>query len=241
MAHRPIPRLLALGVSVALVLMAAACGGGSDSDDESLLDDPSEILAASAQAMGEIETVRFEIDHDGDPVHIDPGDSLEFDEAIGQFQAPRSAQAVLTVIVGGSLRTELGAIAIDDEAWLQTPLTDYAPLPPEYGIDPALFFDPKGGWRPLLAELGDAELVAVENRNGERSYHIRGTASAERIEIVTARLVDEPVEFDVWIGTDTALVVEAAFSADVSSGVADWVITLSEYGDEVSIEPPDVG
>jgi hypothetical protein len=226
------------GALAVIALLAVGCGGGGIDSVADPNADPDVVLAAAAEAMGEIETVRFQLDHDGDPVHIDPADALEFEKAVGQFQAPRSAQAVLTVLVAGAIRTELGAIAINDDAWLQTALTGYGPLPPEYGIDPASLFDPKGGWRPLLAGLTDTGLVGVETRDGAENYHLSGRASAERIAAVTAAMVDDAVEFDVWIDAATSLVTRAEFTNDVASGTASWVIGLSEYGAEVTIKPP---
>ena len=154
---------------------------------------------------------------------------------------PRSAQAVLEVEVNGSLTTELGAIALDDEVWLSNPITgDFETLPAGYDIDPSLFFDPENGWRPLMANLTDVEYLGTESRDGNDRYHIRGTAPAEQVETITARLVrDQEVVIDFWIQPVTGLVYAAEFSTPFSGGEVDWTLELSEYGDDFDISPPD--
>jgi hypothetical protein len=64
------------------------------------------------------------------------------------------------VTVDDNLATRIGAVAIDDEVWISNPVTgDFETLPTGYDIDPSRFFDPEGGWRPLLAALTDVEIV----------------------------------------------------------------------------------
>lgn len=225
-----------------LVALLSACSGGEDLGGDKLEPDPAVILPVSARAMGEVTSVRFELVHDGADVHIDPLDALAVDEVIGRFAAPASADAVITVRVNGTLATQLGAVAIDDTAWLSNPVTGtFEPLPESYGIEPSLFFDPKGGWQPMLETLADAVMVGEESRDGTR-YHIRARATADAIEKVTAGLVDgQEVDIDLWLHPVSGLVTAAEFSVDVEGGVADWTLNLSRYGDDVTIEPPEVG
>lgn len=226
--------------TMALVLLSA-CGSSAASEPSgpTIPPDPQAIVEASAIAMGQVTSVRFELDREGAPVYIDSFESISINSAVGQFSVPRSAQAVLEVEVNGSLTTELGAIALDDEVWLSNPVTgEFETLPPGYDIDPSLFFDPENGWRPLMANLSDVELVGLEDRGGDR-YHIRGTAPAEQVEIITARLVrDQPVEIDFWLHPVTGLVRSAEFTTPFSGGDVDWSLELSEYGEDFDIEPP---
>lgn len=236
------PRLVLTAVLGLVVAVAAACSGAGAEEPSgpTIPPDPEAIVAASADAMGEVTSVEFRLTRDGAPVFIDSFDSIALNTAVGQFRVPRSAQAVLEVEVNGSLTTELGAIALDDEIWLSNPVTgEFETLPPGYDLDPSLFFDPEDGWRPLMAELTDVELVGTTDRGGTR-YHVRGTAPAERVEIITARLVrDQDVEIDFWIQPVTGLVHAAEFSTPVGDGTVDWTLELDRYGDDFDIEPPD--
>ena len=81
--------------------------------------------------MGATTSVAFRLERSGAPVYIDEFEAISLNRADGQFEVPRSAQAVLEVEVDGSLTTELAAIALDDDIWLSNPVTgDFEPLPP---------------------------------------------------------------------------------------------------------------
>lgn len=233
--------MLAVGAS-----LVAACGGGDGEAEPTgplLPPQVDVILDASATAMGDTTSVRFELRRSGTPVFIDQFESIALNSAVGEFTVPRSAQAVLEVQVDGTLTTELGAIALDDEVWLSNPITgNFETLPPGYDIDPSLFFDPKNGWQPLMETLVDVELVGgdIEERDGNDRYHITGTAPAERVEVITARLVrNQDVEIEFWIQPVTGEVRSAEFTTDLPGGEVVWSLELSQYGDEFDISPPE--
>jgi hypothetical protein len=227
-------RILVVAVLVVSTVLAAACSG-DDGADSSTGDEltAAGLLERAAVAMGEVDSVKFSLAHDGAPVFIGPGDLFGFDRALGQFSAPDSAQAVITVLVS-RLRAEIGAKAIGDEAWIQLPNDSWQELPASWGFEPAQLFDPKGGWQPLIAELTDPEIVGED----DDGVHIRATSSAERISVVTAGLVDDGVDLDLWIDPDTAEVGRMEFDVEVTGGTAGWVITLDEYGEPVDVTRP---
>ncbi len=240
-AHRPRTALVAVATAV---LSLAACGGGGEAEPTgpTIPADPAAIVEASAAAMGDVTSVRFEVTPTGAPIYIDSFGSIALSSILGRFSVPRSAEALLGVQVDGSLNTELGAIALDDEVWLSNPVTgNYEPLPAGYDIDPSRFFDPENGWRPLLANLQDVELVGVERRGGER-YHVRGTAPAEQVTIITAGLVrDQDVVIDFWIQPVTGLVHAAEFTTSLDGDTVDWVLELGDFGERFDISPPPDG
>jgi hypothetical protein len=227
---------------LAFVLLAlVACGDDAEPEGEPMPADADVIIAASAEAMGEVTSVRFELARSGAPVYIDTFESLALEKIVGRFSAPSSADAALTVTVDGDLTTQLGAVAIEGTVWLSNPVTgEFETLPPGYDIDPTTFFDPEDGWRPLMTELEDVELVGEEDRDGGPRYHIRGVAPAERMEIITAGLVeDQDVPIDFWVRRDTGLVTAAEFSTEFDGATTDWVLELSDYGEEFDIEAPE--
>lgn len=227
----------------ALCLALVACGGDDGQPaGPTIPPDAEAIVEQSAAAMGEVTSVRFALETDGEPVYIDGADAIELQSLEGRFEEPGSADALVQVRVAGALSTELAAVAIDDEVWLSNPVTgDLEPLPPGVELDPSDLFDPQGGWQPLLAELQGVELVGIEDRDGER-YHVRGIAPATQVEVVTAGLVegiDLPV--DLWIDPATAHVTVLEFMADLGDGPTQWVLELSDYGEDFDITPPPDG
>ena len=142
----------------------------------------------------------------------------------------------MTVTIDGNLVTELGAVALGSDIWLSNPITgDFEPLPPSYDIDPSRFFDPTGGWQPLLDGLAGRELL----EDGDH-YVVRGVAPEAELRRVTAGLVRaDDVVVDLWLDPYTALVQRVEFSVtDPRYGTSDWRIELSEYGEPFVIEAP---
>ncbi len=233
-------RLLLLCALSILLFAAASCGGGEDLGGEKLEQNAMSLQAASAEAMGAVTSVRFELERTGAPVFIDQIESISLDNLEGRFQSPGSADAILQVTVNGSLGTKLGAVAIGDEVWLSNPVTgEFETLPPGFDLDPSLFFDPKDGWQPLIEGLTDVEFVAEEDREGTR-YHLTGTALSENMESITAGLVrGQDVDLDLWLHPVTADVRVIEFSTEFDGATSDWVLELREYGEEFVIEPPE--
>lgn len=222
---------------------AVADGNGNDDADDGAVADPSagaaEVVASSAEAMGGVTSVEFRLNRDGAPIYIDEFERIALDSLRGQFTVPTQAQAELSVTVNGNLATRLGAVAIDDEVWISNPVTgDFETLPAGYDIDPSRFFDPEGGWQPLLASLQQPTIVGIDERGGER-YHVRGTAPADQIRNITVGLVrDQDVEVDLWIHPSTFLVTAAEFATTIDGDDTTWALELGRYGDEFVIDPP---
>lgn len=237
-SHRPIRLLLA---TLAAVLVLAACSGGEDLGGPLLELDADALQATSAEVMGEVQSVRFGVERTGAPVFVDGAQSIALDNIDGRFSVPGSADAILSVTVAGSLRTELGAVAIDDEVWLSNPTTGrFETLPPGFDIDPSLFFDPVDGWRPLIAGLSDVAVVGEETRNDATRYHLTGVAPAEAMASITAGLVSgQDVELDLWLNPVTAEVTSIEFQTEFDGEVSDWVLDLTEYGETFDISPPE--
>ncbi len=228
------------GTLLALLLVATACGGNTPVS--TLPPEPGPVLDTAASAMGSIESVRFRIERSGAPVYIDPLKTLNFSIAEGQFAAPSSASALVTLAVG-TINAQIGAIAIDGTTWLSNPITGAWEAAPEgYDFDPSTLFDPELGWRPLLANgLTEVEWIGDETRNDEPRYHIRAQADEDRVALILAGLISrQPVAIDLWIDPETGYVREAELSTVHEGLTSDWYIGFTEFGEPVEIAPPDI-
>ena len=217
--------------------------GPVDLDDGAVADPDAvavDVVAAAAVAMGGVTSVEFRLARSGAPIFIDEFESLALDSLVGRFSVPSRAQAQLTVTVDGSLSTEIAAVAVDSEVWISNPVTgDFETLPSGFDIDPSRFFDPQGGWQPLLANLLDVELVGVDDLGGDR-YHLTGTAPAAEVRNITVGLVrDQDVPVDLWIHPGTSLVTRLEFTTTIDDAASQWVLDLGRYGETFTIRPPD--
>lgn len=230
---------------VSLLAATAACSTDPESDSAtetstSLPPDEVAVLEKAAQVMGEVETVEFAIERSGAPVHIDPLDLLTFNRAEGRFAAPTSADALVTVEVGG-FNTKIGAIAFEGKTWLSDPISgDFSLAPGGYAFDPATLFDPTIGWRPMLASgLTDIEWLGLETTAEGDRYRLRGVADPERLEVITAGLVkDQTVVLDIHLDTSTAAVREVEFSTVYDGETSTWTLTFHGYGEPIDVAPP---
>ncbi len=221
--------------SLLVVIVVTAGCGDSSGGGSTLPADPGEILAEATEAMSAVETLAFELTRSGAPITVA---NLQFDAAEGQYAAPDSAQAVLKVKAAG-ISVEVATIAIGERVWITNPLSQqWEEFPAGTGFNPAIIFDPEIGWQPLLgADLSDVELADERASGGE--YVITGTVAPGRVEVLTARLVrDQPVEVELLIDPETARVTRVAFDTEGEDGVSEWLLELSEFGEQVSIEPP---
>lgn len=244
MSATPVAEVRVRHIVIAVLVAAAlvsGCGGGAEASGPTLAPDVATILAESAATMGSVDTVRFEIERGGAPVYIDPLDALEFVRAEGRFQGPSSADALVVVAVG-DLRAQVGAVAIDGDTWITNPITgDWEPTPEGYAFDPATLFDPQLGWRPLLAsELTDPELLGLDEIDGEQLYHLRGLASEARISVITAGLVSQDVQLDLWVDPVDGAVRRAEFPTTYRGEESSWSLLFFDYGEPLEITIPDL-
>jgi len=229
---------IVIGLMAASILAGCSGSAGSEtSDAEPLPQDGEAIAAAAAEAIGEVTSVGFELTRSGAPVAIDPFGVLLLESVVGRAVLPNRADAVVTVNVGGSLITELGAVAIDDEVWMSNPITgEMEPLPEGINIDPREFFNPTQAWKPLLEEL--TAPVFIESQDD--LYHIQGTASSPNLSAITAGLIqDQDLTLDLWIDPTDALIRRVEFESTLGGETSQWVLTLSDFGATFDIARPD--
>jgi lipoprotein LprG len=219
------------------VFFVVSCGGDSESTTTLAPAEASTVLAEAGSVLQNIETVRFEILVDGEPVYVDGAELLAASAAEGQYEAPESFQAIVDVKTFG-LSVELGAVSIGQDQWVTNPVTgDWEQLPPGYGFDPLTLFDPEVGLgATLTAGLADATFVGEST--GVDEYTIAGVVAGDRVAALTAGLVEEPeVTIVLTIDADSHEVKEATF--DTGGGASHWTVRFSEFNEPVSIESPE--
>lgn len=195
------------------------------------------LLGDTAAAMGRVTSVEFELARTEAPIYIDQFQSIALDHLIGQFEVPANAQAAIEVTIDNNTRTRIGAIAYEQEVWVSNPVTgQFETLPPGYDIDPSRFFDPQGGWQPLIEHLSD---TAIVTRDGDAVYHVTGTARASDVSNITVGLIrDQDVAVEMRIDPGTSLVTHIEFVTVFGTAQSRWSLDLRDYGADFTIDPP---
>jgi hypothetical protein len=226
-------------MAAGLVLFTASCGG---SGGVPRVPEPPAVgllVQESADAMAALETARFEMGRSGAAVLVS---GIVFDSALGVYEAPDAAKAVLAG-QAGDLTVELGTISMGRRTWLTNPLTGaWEELEPGTGFNPAVIFDPEVGWRAILLSLLEPSYEGAATLDGQGVWLVSGTIPPERIATLTVGLVaPQSVEVDLFVDPATRLLLRVEFATEGDDGISDWVITLSEFDEPVTIEPPASG
>lgn len=224
-------------LAVAVLLVATACSGDEAATTTTTLPDVGRLLADTAVTMETVDTLRYDMQLTGAPITLL---GVELRSARGQYAAPESTKAVLEAAIGG-LVIELGTIAIGGTSWVTNPLSgEWEEYTGSRAFNPSIMFDPELGWRPLLTT--DLKDPLLEQPVAADRFVVTGTTADERVEILTAGLVDaQPVDLQIEIDRATGVVTRMAFDTIGDAGATTWTLTLTEFGEEVSVSPPDLG
>ena len=237
-----------VGFTLGLLLLAGCTSSEDGNGDETAAEQPTTtvltadvVLGRASEAMTNIDTASFRIDHEGPDVFIDDDDTIGFEGATGRYSAPSSADALVEVTALG-LSTEIGAVAIDSQIWITNPLTGRWEEGPEaLTFNPAQVFDDTSGLSSLLADgFSDTELVSIDP-DADGRYQVSGSVDPQRVSDLTDGLIDDVSNATVWVDADTYRVAEVSFDVELEGVASSWRLYLDEYGSDVTITQPELG
>jgi lipoprotein LprG len=227
-----------LFVLLVLGLVLTACGTPTPQIP------PAEIITRAGAAMLQAPTFHFKIDIAGKPVVLNQTTQLMLRSAEGDFARPDKMGVHLKVLVAIAA-AELDMIALGNEQYLTNVLTkQWEVLPPEFGFNPAIMFDPQMGLEQTLkGGLDSVRWIGTETVDGKSLWHLQGSISGERLQGMSGGLIGKgPVDVDLWIEPDTFLPRKAVIvdkDSDPEKPTT-WTMTFSSYGKDVNITAPKV-
>ena len=205
---------------------------------------PAEVITRAGEAMLQAPSFHFKIDISGRPVVLNQVTQLSLRSAEGDFARPDKMGVHLKVLLAVAA-AELDMIALGDEQYLTNVLTkQWEVLPPEFGFNPAIMFDPQVGLEQLLKSgLDNPHWIGVENIDGQNVFHLQGSISGERLQGMSGGLIGAgPVDVDLCLEPETYLPRKAVIvdrGSDLEKPTT-WTMAFSSYGKEVSITTPKV-
>ncbi len=189
----------------------------------------SELLAAAADEMAVVQTVRVQVEADAEvadlPVHAVDGQVTRAGDAAGTVQVEQFDQLMELefVVVGDEFHYRLVG------GWQQLPRAEAADL-----YDPSAILDPDRGVAHLLRTASDAELDGTEAVAGVDTYRVTARfdpdAAAALLPGATGELTGT-----LWIGADPALLHRAEFTSP-ELGAA--TVRLSDFNAPADISAP---
>ncbi|MCB8945337.1 MAG: LppX_LprAFG lipoprotein [Ardenticatenaceae bacterium] len=223
-----------------LVMSLAAC----DTEEVPTVS-PEEIVQKTADSLNQLPGFHFIIERTGAPAFVDPDGLIAFRRAEGDYTAPDKARAIVRVIAPG-LVTEVNVISIGAVQWQTNIVTGaWEELPPNWGFNPAVLFDPAVGLPAILQnDLSELQLVGTEPLEGvtnDAVYRLTAVVAGDSIYQMSGTLIGpEAVTAEFWVDPATfhplrILVTEPVPGSDEPSL---WQVDFSQMGEVVAIEPP---
>jgi len=228
-------------VLLAIVLVIAGCGGDNDTGlDEDVSVD--EILSNASSRLADTESVRFRMDIEG-ATYIDDSRTLRLLNARGTMARPDRVDVEFQIEVAGAPKVSIRMITIGEDAWTTDIVTGrWVEAQEEFGYNPSVLYDNQDGLGPVMGKLSNPELVGVEDLDGVETYHIRGTATQEVIEPLTAGTMSgNEITVDVWIDGENWNLMRVTVAEPTDEGIDDpatWTLTLGDHDEQVTIERP---
>ena len=229
-------------VTVLTALILVGCGHSPQPDPTAVPPptptpiDVAGLLARSGEATGALETFRFQLEHNdrgGTPLT----ESLTVTEADGTVVSP---DAVSVEFAGtlGSFAVRSSLITLGDDSYMTNPLTNaWEQVARE--VSPLGFFDPQRGIGSMMTEVNSPVLA----EKSDESYVIEGSLPVEALQplLGSSLMEGNTVDVRLTIDTDNLFLQRAILDGRLTVSEPDGVvrtITLSEFNEQVTIEPP---
>ena len=193
------------------------------------------LLSRSGEATSALKTFRFQLEHSsggGTPLT----DSLTVTEADGTVVSPDGLSIEFAGTVG-SFAVRSSLITLGDDSYMTNPLTGaWEQVARE--VSPLGFFDPQRGIGSMMTDVQSPVLIS----KSDAEFEIEGALPVEALKPLLGGLTQgTTVNVRLTIDADTLYLQQAILEGRVTATEPDGVvrtITLSEFNEQVTIEPP---
>ncbi|HET7378274.1 MAG TPA: LppX_LprAFG lipoprotein [Anaerolineae bacterium] len=206
---------------------------------------PNDIVMRSGQAMLQVPSMHFKVEISGAPVVINQATLTSLRSVEGDFARPDRMGVHLKVIVAVAA-AEMDMIALGNDQFITNVFTQkWEVLPPQFGFNPAIMFDPKDGLEQTLKSgLDNAQLIGVDTIDGAAAYHVKGSLDGSRVQVMSGGLLGRgQIDVELWADGTTFQTLKAILT-DRDSDPKDpsvWTLTFGSFGKPVNITAPTLG
>ncbi len=198
--------------------------------------DPEKLLTKAVDEMTHLQSVRFVLLRDGDPVLLDTALGARFTRASGEYRAPAEVHAVVNATVGSAVLT-IEVLWLPAGVFATNPLTGvYARVSGPITLDAPALFAPEGLPETLKSGLRAPSFVGSEILDGRDAYHLRAETDGARLKPLTGGvLVEGTHTLDLWIDRSSSHLLRLRDRDPSGSG---WRLDLTAQNTPVDIPPP---
>ncbi len=228
--------------TVLIAVMLVGCGHSPQPDPTAVPAptptpiDVAALLARSGEATSALNTFRFQLEHNregGTPLT----ETLTVTEADGRVVNPDAVSIEFAGTVG-NFAVRSGLITLGDDSYMTNPLTGvWEQVARE--VSPLGFFDPQLGIGSMMTEVRSPVLA----EKSDTEFVIEGALPVEALEPLLGGSLMEgnTVNVRLTIDSDSLFLQRAILDGRLTAIEPDGVvrtITLSEFNEQVTIEPP---
>jgi len=230
---------------IGAVAILTGCGvedSTSIAPSESL--DAVTLLTQASDSLAETETLRFNLEIDGD-TFVDEAGTIRLLAARGDLARPDRVDVEFQVELLGAQTVSIRMITIDDEAWTTNLLSGaWEPSPAEFGYNPTVLFDDQGGLGPVAGRLNSPQVLDAETIGGRETWPVQGTVDNDTISSLTSGTADgEVITVTLWVDQESSNVLQLQLTEPDDTdkeNPATWTMRLTGHNQDVTIERPDL-
>lgn len=205
-------------------------------------EDVASVLENASLRLAEIQSLHFTLDIEGETL-IDDSGAIGLLSAEGDLQRPDKVEVEFRVSILGAGSVSIRMITVGEESWTTDLITgNWGVAPPEFGYNPSILYDNQDGLGPVMGKLNSATLTGTEKLDDREVWLVTGEVASSTIAALTAdTMVGDPVAIELWIDTDTYDLLQVRVKepeSEEKENPAIWTMKLSDFDDEVTIEPP---
>jgi lipoprotein LprG len=229
-------RSLAVGLGALALVGLAACTSGGQATPSGALPDGAGLLRESAQAMSELQSVRFDLTVDGTV----PGVAIR--SAEGELTRDGDVKGTAQLSQGDAT-SEIEFVIVDDSLYLKGPTGGFQRLPASFAssvYDPSKILDSAEGVPAMIAGATNAKTEAIEDVDGTQAYRIAVTVPKDRLTVLLPG-VSSDLDGQLWVASDDPKrLLKAIMNVPAEGGgsPASVTLTLSGFDEPVDITPP---
>lgn len=219
--------------------LLAACGDGKSTPEQSArlpAMSVGDILSRAKLEINQTNSLRLELEHNKKGFTYIAMD-IQMEKLVADLQRPDRMRGFISGTYGRAYLKNMGLIIVGDISYLRVIGDNWFAL--KTTVKPIGFLDTIGA---IAGEITGPQRLPDEEKDGVLSYHLRGQVNAEHLRaFVGSDVTRETVDIDLWVGGQDFLVREVAVRGKLTSredpGIT-RIIKLSNFGQQVNIEPP---
>ncbi len=224
-------------LSIMLSGLLTACGGGKSTPERTALPvmSTADILARANQEVNQANSLHLELDHSKGFTYI--AMDIQMEKLVADLQRPDRMKGFISGTYGRAYIKNMGLIIVGDISYLRVIGDRWFAFEPT--VKPLGFLETISA---ILDNISNPILLPEEERGEVQTYHLSGQVNAEHLRAFVGKEVTrETVDIDIWVGGQDFLTREVQVRGKLTNRDNPGftrIIKLSNYGQQLNIEPP---